>query len=123
MITTMEWGKHTLRLIRLGERDLLLLDDLARALGMNSEELIAKVSNKFKIVHYIKDDPAIEDGAYFFLTRRGVYQALWMVETEEALIFQDFASLLIRLYFIGPTTKNDFEFLDSFVPKKTYKGI
>lgn len=117
MITTKRWGEYTLRLTQLGGRDLMLVDDLAKALDMNSEELLSKIRDDFVVICHIEDDPNIKDGFHFFLTRKGVYQALWLAETEEALGFQDLASWVVWLHFTGPVTKSDFDFLDSFVPE------
>ena len=122
MISTKQWGEHTLRTTTINEYDdLMLLNDLAQALEMSDKELLLKMRSDFVFVHRIKDDPNIEDGTHLFLTRKGVCQALLMAETDEALNFQDFIFELVRLQFIGPASKSAFDFLDDFVSEKFRK--
>lgn len=121
MITTKQWGEHMLRLIRLDGCDLMLLDDFAQALEMNSEELITKIRDDFITIYYVQDDPSLEDGKHLFLTRDGVYQALLLAGTNEAIAFQDYVLTLIYTHNIGPALKSYFDFLDRFTPEALRK--
>ncbi len=115
---TKKWGKYTFHLERLNAGTMMLLEDLAYALGMSWYELKSKIRDDFLVERHTEGDQDVPAGSYTFVTRGGVYQAFLLAQTAEAIEFQNYVFELIYLNNIGPAWSGDFDLLDPFAPKE-----